>query len=383
MKKTYILSALVAMALSSGMTSCSDVDIPDTPAASKVENLTSEVDGRTVTLNWTLPQDETITGIQILRNGTVIETLEGPQITCTLRKETPDNDVTYTVKIIYEDGRVSEGQTVHLDVVSNEKIAMLLPCPQAELTDDDEIATAKWFAEAYAEDGEMLTPDKVSVLDPDKYPVVWINIDREGLQIGWRNLPAEIVSDATIEALRSYVDAGGNVFLTKHATQLTVPLGFLDEKFAPGIFASGPGGEGGDIWSINCNIGLIYDHNDSELFRGLTTCDVFQYPTFPLIGPGWREDHNCMWDLNAYQYTAEGENTVEKFQNENHCTVMATWGQVVDFAVGGMLDFESVNGRGRCVANGLAAYEFYQPGGNQYQANVERLSRNCLDYLNK
>lgn len=383
MKYPIIFSSLLAAGLAAGFTSCSDVDYPDSPSAPKAENVTYDVDGRAVTISWTLPQGREIEGVQILRDGVVAATLEGPATTYTDRRATPGEDVLYTVKVMYADGTVSEGITVHIDIVSTERTAMLLPCAMPELTDDDEIYAANWFAEQYGDKGVVLTPDKISSLTVRDCPVVWINVDREGLPMGWQNLPAPLVAPEVLEALRSYIDAGGHVYLTKHATQLTVPLGFLEEQFAPRLFASGAGGEGADIWTMNCNIGLVYDHYTSPLFAGLTTCDVFTHPTIPLIGPGWREDHNCLWDLNSYTYTVTADNTVLQFQEQNNCTVMATWGQVVDFAVAGILQFADTEGRLTCVANGLAAYEFSQPGGNEYQANIDRLTRNCLDELSK
>lgn len=383
MKNSIIFSSILAAGLAAGFTACSDVDYPDSPSAPKAENVTYDVDGRAVTISWTLPQGREIKGVQILRDGVVVATLEGPATTYTDRRATPGEDVRYTVKVMYSDGTVSEGITVHMDIISTERTAMLLPCALPELTDDDEIYAANWFAEEYGDKGVVLTPDRISSLTVKDNPVVWINVDREGLPMGWQNLPAALVAPEVLEALRSYIDAGGHVYLTKHATQMTVPLGFLEEQFAPRLFASGAGGEGGDIWTMNCNIGLIYDHYSSPLFAGLTTCDVFTHPTIPLIGPGWREDHNCMWDLNSYSYTVTADNTVLQFEQQNDCTVMATWGQVVDFAVAGMLQFADTEGRLTCVANGLAAYEFCQPGGNEYQANIDRLTRNCLDELSK
>lgn len=91
-----------------------------------------------------------------------------------------------------------------------------------------------------------------------------------------------------------------------------------------------------------------------------------------------------MWDLNAYQYTAEGANTVEKFQNQNHCVVLGTWAHVVDYAVAGIVQFNPTADRlGSCIAIGLSAYEFAQRGGNPYQDNVNRLTQNCMTVLSK
>ena len=384
MKNNRILPIFVALAATVGMASCSGVDIPETPYSAAAEALTSTVEGRQVSLSWTLPQAEGISGVQILRNGEVIATLEGAVTSYEIKRAAPGMDVAYTVKVMYADGRVSEGCTTRFDIISNEKIAMLLPCDRAQLTDDDEVAAADWLEATYGGDCEFVNAADVTEIDPARYPVVWVHIDQVGLAMGWYNLPAAIVSDKAVKVMTDYIAAGGNVLLTKFATQLTVPYGYLAPEYAPNIFGSGEGGRGDDVWTINANIGLKYDHRNDVFFKGLTTSDQYTHQTFPLEGPGWREDHNCCWDLNAYRYTAEGENTVEQFQNQNHCEVVATWGHVVDYAVAGMLSFPSTDTRaGRCVAIGLSAYEFNQTDGNEYQANVERLTRNCIDYLNE
>ena len=104
--------------------------------------------------------------------------------------------------------------------------------------------------------------------------------------------------------------------------------------------------------------------------------------------PMWREDHNCMWDLNAIPFNADGRNTVEKFENETNSTVLAQWGHVQDHAVAGIVEFHPVarsraeSAQGTVIANGLAACELAPRfGGNSYTANVERLTANILSYL--
>ena len=384
MKNNIILSIMVAAAATMGLGSCSSVDLPETPYSPGVEQLTCRADGRHVTLSWTLPQSADIIGVQIIRNGEIIATLDGAVTSYDVPRATPGMDVAYTVKVIYAGDKVSEGSTARVDIISTEKIAMLLPCDRTALTDDDEIAAADWLAASYGNDCEFLNVADVQSIDLAKYPVVWVHIDQIGLQIGWQNLPSALVSDKAVKVMTDYIAAGGNVLLTKFATQLTVPYGYLAAEYAPNIFGSGEGGQGDDIWTINANIGLIYDHRADPFFKGMETSNQYSHESFPLEGPGWREDHNCCWDLNAYRYTVAGDNTVQMFELQNNCEVVATWGHVVDFAVAGMLSFPATDTRaGRCVAIGLSAYEFNQSTGNVYQANVERLTRNCIDYLNE
>ena len=135
------------------------------------------------------------------------------------------------------------------------------------------------------------------------------------------------MSADAIAALATYYKNGGNLFLSNHATQLVVPFGRTERL--PGIFADGEGGDGADIWTINANIGMEYDHRSHPAFAGMVTSDQFSHETFPLIGPGQREDHNCMWDLNSYGFPGlypNAGNVVKAFEEENKATVLATWG---------------------------------------------------------
>lgn len=375
----YLASGLVLLA----MTACSDVDIPATPDLPKVADLLCEATGRNVTLNWTLPSGTTPEAIEIYRNNKLVESLPGDATSYTISRETAGQENLYTVKLRYPDDLLSQGVSVAYTIDAPAPVpAMFIPVASVDmLTDDDEIAAARWFAETYPQ-GKILTENDLDELDPFNYHCVWINIDREDLDYGVANLPQAVRSEATVKAMKAYIADGGNLFLTKHATQLTVTYGFIAEKYAPGIFGSGQGGDGDDNWAMNANIGLgTYDHRSHDIFRGLTTIPDYGHETFALEGPGHREDHNCMWDFNAYGLIPS-PNAVATFERYNKCTVLATWAHVVDFAVGGILEFQSTATRpGRCIAIGLAAYEFNQNTGNPFQANIERLSKNCIDYL--
>ena len=120
-----------------------------------------------------------------------------------------------------------------------------------------------------------------------------------------------------------------------------------------------------------------------DIFAGLATIPDFGHETFALEGPGWREDHNCCWDLNTYGFPGE-PNTVADFEKATNSIVLATWAHVVDYCVAGIVEFLPTDERpGRCLAIGLSAYEFKQNTGNPFQSNVERLTKNCIDYLSR
>lgn len=255
--------------------------------------------------------------------------------------------------------------------------------------DDDEAAAANWLVNTYG--GTFLSTASVTSIDVlDDYDAIWVAIDRVGLQQGSVNLPVEYT--ALFDILEDYSKNGGNLLLTNHATSIVAAIGRTTRQ--PGIFGSGAGGDNGDIWGLNVIIGsgsvpYYADHRTHEFFDGIafeegipnTLCEII-----PLVTNGYKEDHNCMWDLNSFGYTVpEGSNTVAMYEAEADCEVLGTWQHVGDFCCAGMVDFHAQeNGYGRIVCVGVAAYEWHQNvESNPYQANIEKMTENILNELTK
>lgn len=377
------------------LTSCSDYEpkgYPDVPELAKASGLQADVAGRTVTLRWELPAREGITGVRVSCDNGAPTILPADATSCVLKGQPMDRDLVYTVKIDYDGGYVSEGISIiaRVPYVAS-KMAYLMTAPSvADLPDDDERAAATWFSAQ--ENAEFIQPSQISSLDPDIYSVIWIEIDRVGLPFGWENLPGGLADDSTIAALREYSANGGSIYLANMATQLTVPLGMVPENMAPTIFGNGQGGSGTDVWVINPYLGVdfkdggdqgYYDRTAHAIYKGLTLEDPnnYGYLTLPLIGPGQREDHNCMWDCNIYGKGSQRD-VIANFEQTTNSLVLATWGHVRDHCVAGLVEFYANDTHGRCIANGLAAYEWNQNSGqNPYQHNVEQLTLNILNYL--
>lgn len=377
------------------LTSCSDYEpkgYPDVPELAKASGLQADVAGRTVTLRWELPAREGITGVRVSCDNGAPTILPADATSCVLKGQPMDRDLVYTVKIDYDGGYVSEGISIiaRVPYVAS-KMAYLMTAPSvADLPDDDERAAATWFSAQ--ENAEFIQPSQISSLDPDIYSVIWIEIDRVGLPFGWENLPGGLADDSTIAALREYSANGGAIYLSNMATQLTVPLGMVPENMAPTIFGNGQGGSGTDVWVINPYLGVdfkdggdqgYYDRTAHAIYKGLTLEDPnnYGYLTLPLIGPGQREDHNCMWDCNIYGKGSQRD-VIANFEQTTNSLVLATWGHVRDHCVAGLVEFYANDTHGRCIANGLAAYEWNQNSGqNPYQHNVEQLTLNILNYL--
>ena len=239
---------------------------------------------------------------------------------------------------------------------------------------------------------EIITKDDLVRIDPNNFDCLWIHIDRPGLSQGWTNLPEAFRNEEFITKLRSYVKEGGNLYLTKYATQLTVPVERIPEKYAPNIFDTGSGNTGDTPWYIQAQINYLWKDSNPDIFHDRTHHDIyigmtmqeyqpnndFRYNAFPAI-KGEVENHNCLWDLNRF-YT--GGNKVEQFREENLVRILGTWGHVVDDAVAGIIEFRPTPQiQGRIIANGLAAYQFSE--SNPYSDNIGTLTKNCIKYLSK
>lgn len=371
-----------------------EATLPHVPLAGVTDLRVSSISGRKVTLDWKLPSAEGITGVKIIRDGNTenATVVEGNVTSYQLKGQPTGKETTYTVAVVYENFYDSEGTSVKADIpYITPKMGYLMTAPTIDrLPDDDEQAAARWFVQQ--ENAELIQASQLGELDPDIYPVIWIEIDRVGLPIGWEKLPSEISSDEAIEALRNYSANGGSLYLANMATQLTVPLGFVPADMAPTVYGNGDGGSGNDVWTINPYLGWdfrdgsdqgFYDRTEHAIYKGLTFEDPngYGYESLPLIGPGQREDHNCLWNCNLYGKGSYAD-VIKNFEMTTNSLVLATWGHVRDHCVAGLVEFNANAEHGRCIANGFAAYEWNQnSGANLYQHNIEQLTTNILDYL--
>ena len=251
--------------------------------------------------------------------------------------------------------------------------------------DDDMSASKAWFVKQYPY-GEVLSLSESSTWNLSQFSVIWIHIDIVGLDYGYQNLTTDaLINSNAVSKLTAYLKDGGNLLLCNHATQLLVPFGRLAEDRGPtdNTFGSGAGAENQDVWGSNANIKNMYDRNSHGIYNGLSYGDfTYGHKIYPLEGAGIKEDHNCMWDLNQFGYKEE-KNNILWFEEENNAVILGTWEHVVDDAVAGIIEFnptESINGR--CIAIGVAAYEWHQNDvDNTYQGNIEKMTQNAIEYL--
>lgn len=394
MKAKHILGILVMAVLA--LASCQNVNLPE--AGNKdlatVSNLAYKTAGRELTLTWDLPVQNTanpMVGIQVIKNNIESVLIDSLATSYVVKRAAVNTELTYSVRIKYQDGRMSQGQSIIFTIAYEEKArpAFVLLADDVEglqSVSAEEYGAAKWFEENYVNTGEgnfIAAADLASGINMGEVSMLWIHVDRVGLEAGVNNLPAELVSNGAKTALRSYIQNGGNIYLSKHATQLVEAYGRVKAAYAPNIFGSPDGEVGTDVWAINANlVNGTYDKRNHPFFSGMTA-NTDANGTYPLVGPVYRTDHNCMWNLNQLTFTKDGADNFDKFQKQTNSEIIATWGHVVDDAVSGLIIFldDDDNFLGKVVCNGLAAYNMGNEENTEYAANNQILTTNIINYL--
>lgn len=389
MKRIYFIVALLAGLILVG---CNTVNIPD-PANSSlagVKNLQYSTAGRALTLSWELPANAAgeMVGIEIIKNYYDVTTIDSLCTSFVVKRAMINTELTYAVRIKYADGRVSPNSALIFSI-PYEEIArpamVLLANDISELASEEEKGAALWFKENYVDtgDGNFITPEDMANINLAEVSMIWVHVDRLNIAQGVEGLPAELTSNAVKTAMRSYIMNGGNMYLSKQATQLVTTYGRVKEAFAPNIFDAGDGVQGEDVMSINANLleGTM-DKRSHAFFEGLQRNNDVN-TTFPLVGAVYRYNHNCMWDMNNLAFTKPGNDNFDKFQKQTNSEILATWGQVTDDAAAGLIIFkpDEDDFAGTVVCNGLAAYAMGNEENTELVENDRKLTENIITYL--
>lgn len=258
-----------------------------------------------------------------------------------------------------------------------------------------------WFMDANGFDGagyvtiKDLTEGLVTAAD---CKVLWVNIDRVGLSLG--DFDAMFNDDVTA-ALRTYVEEGGNLYVTKQAARLASKIGRTD--WWPNDYQSNAyfTVAGNDEWQICfhfCCDGNT-EHQCYQYMENGQAQDGLEFVTrYPLVsgdGEGTtysRTDNNCAWgDWRFYLGTIEGSeeplyggcDPLRRSTFEEHINgkVLGGWGHTRGLDYAGFIEFYPTDTyAGRVMAMGLAAYQWGEQNKSEY--NVKNLTRGILEYLN-
>lgn len=236
--------------------------------------------------------------------------------------------------------------------------------------DDDEQAAYDWFHNSYKPghglEKAVFTPDNISNLNANDVKVLWIPINRQGDNI-------DVVKPKAIydhvETLKKYVQDGGNLYLTNHATLLVSEIGRIAEQYKPNTVTYAAAAGNSDAWGVNPRFADM-DYRGHVLYSGFEAgSEELNY----FLNSGTpKEDHNCLW-TNVSDYKKFIENTTSHILGKWSYNGETNNFGVVEFMPKGVY-------KGTILCNGLAAYE-WNCNGNKYVDNIKKFTENSISYL--
>lgn len=238
--------------------------------------------------------------------------------------------------------------------------------------DDDEQAAYDWFVSDEYNPGhglvkEVFTPDNINSLSANDVKVLWIPINRQGNNIA--DVQPSAIYDH-VETLKKYVQSGGNLYLTNHATLLTSAIGRIDEQYKPNTVSYGAPGENKDAWGVNPRFADM-DYRGHVLYSDFVAGS--KNDNYFLNSGTSKEDHNCLWTGVSSYYT--------DFIKATNSHILGKWSENGDTNNFGVVEFmPSGDYKGTILCNGLAAYE-WSCEDNKYVDNIKRFTENSISYL--
>lgn len=274
-----------------------------------------------------------------------------------------------------------------------------------ERGDDDEASAWLWLHEEYPSAkfvsfSEITSED---VIEP--YRVLFWLRDLDGVDEAavW-NMPEEVLKATPY--VREWYKNGGSMLLWSHATPYIGTLGRLDTEMLKSndhAFGTGFGGINNDIWSmavqLNPGSKFVKDFSSHPIYKGLDVVDAGRTKVIPFKGPGWTEDHNCLYFNIPAVLTGIGnqeESCYTQATNVFGIYPLGTWDSQIDW-VSQLNVFELQQGNTEfkgtilCIGNGGCEFSMKNldgtpdksayPSNNTYQGNVLLLAKNSLEYL--
>lgn len=241
------------------------------------------------------------------------------------------------------------------------------------IADADEKAAFAWFKKNVP-NAEYVSFSTIKNDDDalSKFSVLWWHLDSS------QNLPSMATSTKVVEAISSYYNNGGSLFLSSFAVKYAATIGVtLDGKEANNIWGDGNGEEAstvGEDWGLS-----FTGHEDHPAFSGLNKPAGVSNKVY-LLSSGLKvKAHNAIWNFaeswvdykskDIWQ-EANGGIGLASFQWDNSNEERAV-----------MFEYPKTGTKGGVICIGSEAYDWYVVGTNEYQNNLQNLTSNIIQYL--
>ncbi len=255
-----------------------------------------------------------------------------------------------------------------------------------------EYNAAKWFEDNYITcanpKGRFVTVDELPTLFAKGIKALWVNIERVNID----NADGLLTACLTDDGLKTYIQAGGNVLLTKQATYLAYTMdriGYAPEFNAGGYETDNFGAQR----SISTRMGT---HNEVDEALDMSNhrlyADMLSWTDSKnvyLVGETCKKTYNyCSWqdfmrkEGEEAHYNNKKIQRVRDFEADWNATVFGIRGDIVDYCLSNIIEFNATgNWLGRILTIGSAAYQWGSENPTAELDNVKKLTANSLSYL--
>lgn len=265
---------------------------------------------------------------------------------------------------------------------------------------DDDAKALEWFKTFYGAKAKLVTPDELASLNPAEVPVLWVPINHDDVSAYEKN---NEVYRSSVDALKSYAQKGGNLYLTNYAALFVEKMGRTNgNNLGEGLYANQYEIKKWDFTENERKDNGIRYIITLDGNKGFDKSGFFPYAGLVKDGDngilktsqfGLKKHHGIMWELNG----SIGNSNPEKFKMFEEGTHSIIWGLpdiIGDYARASVIEFQPYNEYlGTIFANGDFSYEWDETacdgdgnpqggtGKNIYQYNIERYTSNILNHL--
>ncbi len=338
---------------------------------------------------------------------TIEKTLDGKAVQYTIEDVVVED--TWTVTLVAKNSKGTSLKSSASLRIGKTMIGFLsaYPTPEDLLAngDDDEACAWLWFDGEYPTGEYVYFGDIKSAEDLEPYRVLfWMrDLENVGEDAVW-NMP-QVALDA-LESVKTWYREGGSMLLWSHAIPYITNLGRIDAEILRNndrAIGTGAGGWNPDVWkmAVQLHPGSKFkkDFSSHPIYKGMDVEENDRTKLIAFKGPGFTEDHNCLFFNLPSIVTGIGnqeEACYSKLTGEFGIYPLGTWDSQIDW-VSQLNVWEAQQGNTEfkgtilCIGNGGCEFSMKNedgtpdisayPKNNIYQDNVLRLAKNSLEYL--
>ena len=251
--------------------------------------------------------------------------------------------------------------------------------------------SAKWFYDTYVVPGKgcFIRPTDYSseLAIPSVIKVLWVHNDHVGQGSDtYRNdlgYNTSTYAFPFLDALRAFINRGGNVFLSKQATRLVGDLQRLGDGVYPSFENGGYTNSYPNDWRIKNKFFTapdIVDYSSHPVYT--TPNNLGENPQLiDAADHTWRTNNNCIILYNENY----GKSQFDSYEATHNCRLLGSWNND-PYQSGVFVEFYPQSaGQGTIIMLGAAAYQWTcgekEALLNNVHANVKNLTQNILEYL--